>query len=255
MSIHGLLFDLDGVFHVGDQLLPGAIGTLRFLRANSIPFRIVTNTTTRSRTSLVARMRELGLPLEVDDVITAPFAAALYLKTLEDPRCRFIVSSNTRTEFASFVDYETDPELIVLGDFEDQVSYPLLNSVFNQIMNGSELVALHKGRFWEAKTGLKVDLGLFVAGLEYTTGKSATIIGKPSPAIFELALKELQLDAGKCAMIGDDIDNDVGGAQRAGLTGILIRTGKYQPNSEIGNAVRPDCVINSLAEVSLLING
>ncbi len=254
MPIRGLLFDLDGVFHVGDQLLSGAVETLDFLSGNSIPFRIVTNTTTRSRASLVARMRSLGLPLEVGDVITAPFAAALHLKTLNRPRCRFIVSPDTRNEFIGFENHETDPQIIVLGDFEDQVSYPMLNSIFNQMVAGAELVALHKGRFWETEAGLKVDLGLFVAGLEYTTGKSATIIGKPSRAIFELALKELQLDASECAMIGDDIYNDVGGAQRAGLKGILIRTGKYRPNWEDGNEVRPDSIIGSLAEVGLLFD-
>ncbi len=253
MGIRGLLLDLDGVFHVGDRLLPGATETLAFLRSRDIPFRIVTNTTTRSRESLVARMREIGLSLESGDVITAPFAAALHLRTLNRPRCRFIVAPDTRSEFAEFVDHEADPDIIVLGDFEDQVSYPLLNSVFNQMMDGAELVALHKGRFWETNNGLKVDLGLFVAGLEYTTGKTATVIGKPSAAIFELALREMGLNANECAMIGDDICNDVAGAQQAGLRGILIRTGKYRANAKPPSETIPDSIIDSLHKLPELI--
>jgi len=253
MPIRGLLFDLDGVFHVGNQLLPGAVETLDFLRANAIPFRIVTNTTTRSRASLVARMRGLGLPLEANDVITAPFAAALYLKTLINPRCRFIVSPDTRSEFAEFGDHETDPELIVLGDFEDQVNYPILNSIFIQMMVGAELVALHRGRFWETEAGLKVDLGLFVAGLEYSTGKTATIIGKPSATIFNLALSEIGVKASECAMIGDDIHNDVLGAQSAGLHGVLVTTGKYRPGYENSAERTPDRIIHSVLEVRDLL--
>ncbi len=253
MGIRGFLLDLDGVFHVGDRLLPGAAETLGILRSRDIPFRIITNTTTRSRASLVARMRGLGLSLEVNDVITAPFAAALYLKKLNHPRCRFIVAPDTRSEFAEYEDHESDPDLIVLGDFEDQVSYPLLNSMFNQMMNGAALVALHKGRFWETEAGLKVDLGLFVAGLEYTTGKTATVIGKPSPTIFALALKELGIPANECAMIGDDLYNDVEGAQSAGLKGILIRTGKYRSGSNADARVIPDRVINSLSDLPQLL--
>lgn len=254
MKTRGLLFDLDGVFHVGDRLLPAARETLEFLRRSSVPFRIVTNTTTRSRASLVARMQSIGLPLEIEDVITAPRAAVLHLRSLSQPRCRFIVAPDTRAEFGEFDEHEFDPGYIVLGDFEDQVGYSLLNSLFNQMMNGAELVALHKGRFWETEAGLKVDLGLFVAGLEYTTGKTATIIGKPSPTIFRMALQELGLSPNECAMIGDDIHNDVGGAQAAGLTGILVTTGKYRPGYESSTSIRPDRVIGSLAEVPVLLS-
>jgi HAD superfamily hydrolase (TIGR01458 family) len=194
-------------------------------------------------------MCTLGLPLEVDDVITTPFAAALHLRTLKNPRCRFIVSPDTRTEFAGFQDHETDPELIVLGDFEEQVSYPMLNSIFNQMMAGAELVALHRGRFWETEAGLKVDLGLFVAGLEYTTGKIATVIGKPSATIFQLALDQIGVKASECAMIGDDLQNDVLGARAAGLIGVLVKTGKYRPGYENSADRPPDRTIRSLFEV------
>lgn len=253
MKYRGLLFDLDGVFHVSDRLLPDAVETVQLLRDRAVPFRIVTNTTTRSRTSLVTRMNAIGLPIVADDLITAPYAALLHLRSLQSPRCRFVLADDVRTEFAEFADNDGSPEYIVLGDFEDQVAYPLLNSIFNQMMAGAELIALHKGRFWETSEGLKVDLGLFVAGMEYTTGKRATVIGKPSPRIFELALKELNLNANECAMIGDDIHNDVGGSQAAGLTGILIRTGKYRPDYETNSTIIPHAVIDSLGEVERLL--
>jgi HAD superfamily hydrolase (TIGR01458 family) len=253
MKYRGLLFDLDGVFHVSDRLLPGAVETLQLLRDRKIPFRIVTNTTTRSRASLVAKLNAIGLPLETSDLVTAPFAAQLYLRSLNNPRCRFVVADDVRTEFTEFVNDDESPQHIVLGDFEAQVSYTLLNSIFNQIISGAELIALHKGRYWETDSGLKVDLGLFVAGLEYTTGKTATVIGKPSPRIFEIALRELNLSARECAMIGDDLYNDVAGAQAVGLAGILVRTGKYRPEDESTASLTPDCIIDSLAAISSML--
>lgn len=252
-KFRGLLFDLDGVFFVGDQLLPGACETLELLRSRRIPFRIITNTTTCSRATLIKRVRGMGLPLEIDDLINAAHAATLYLRALERPRCRFVVCPDTRTEFAEFADVKDKPDYIVLGDIEDQVDYALLNSLFNQIMNGAELIALHKGRFWQTTEGLKVDLGLFVAGLEFATGRTATVIGKPSPMIFAAALREMGVAAADCAMIGDDLHNDVGGAQSAGIRGILTRTGKYRPGYENSGEVRPDHIIDSLAELWQLV--
>lgn len=251
--VRGLLLDLDGVFHVGNQLLPGAAETLVWLRERQVPFRIVTNTTTRSRLSLAAKLNGIGLPLQPTDLITAPRAAAIYLNSLQSPRCRIVVADDVRSEFAEFEAYEDNPQYIVLGDFEEQVSYPLLNSIFNQLMAGAELIALHKGRYWQVESGLKVDLGLFVAGFEFTTGKSATVIGKPSSLIFQLALGELGIRPGECAMIGDDVVNDVGGAQAAGLAGILIRTGKYRPGDEKRGGIVPDRVLDSLTELPAML--
>lgn len=245
-TVRAALFDLDGVFHVGDRLLPGAAATLAFLRERGIPFRIITNTTTRSRASLTEKLRRLGLPLAPGDLITAPYAGALYLRARPDARCRFVMTADARGEFAAFADCDDRPDLIVLGDIEDQVSYALLNSLFNQIMSGAELIALHKGRYWQVPEGLKVDLGLFVAGLEYTTGKPATIIGKPAPLIFEMAMRELNVTPTDCIMIGDDLVNDIGGAQALGIRGVLVRTGKYRHDDESRGTIIPDLVIDSL---------
>ncbi len=256
MNYRGLLLDLDGVFHVGDQLLPGAVDALEMLRARRVPFRIVTNTTTRSRSSLAEKMRRIGLPIVTGDMITATYAALLYLRSLrslESPRCRFVMTDDARSEFSEMRDYDDNPEYVVLGDIEEQATYSLLNSIFNQMMAGAQLIALHKGRYWQVPEGLKVDLGLFVAGLEYTTGKKATVIGKPEPLIFQMALTELGLKPLECAMIGDDLYNDVAGAQNAGIAGVLIKTGKYRPNQKPDQKITPDRTLNSLFELEALL--
>ena len=95
-------------------------------------------------------------------------------------------------------------------------------------MDGAELIALQKNRYWETSEGLSLDAGPFVSALEYATGREAEVVGKPSPAFFELALGELGVSADRAAMVGDDVEADVGGAMDAGLAGILVRTGKYR---------------------------
>jgi HAD superfamily hydrolase (TIGR01458 family) len=248
-GVKGFLFDLDGVFHVGDNVVPGAIETIAYLRFHNIPHRFTTNTSTRSRESLANKLQGIGLPITAKEIISSPYAAVLYLRGRSDPRCHFVLAEDAIRDFAEFTTTDDHPNVIVLGDVGDRWSYALLNDLFRMMMDGAELIALHKGRYWQVEDGLRMDIGAFVAGLEYVTSKPATIIGKPSQSFFELALKELGLSAEQVAMIGDDIVSDVGGAQAAGLRGILVKTGKYREEIAEQSPVQPDLILKSIDEL------
>lgn len=120
-------------------------------------------------------------------------------------------------------------------------------------MNGAELVALHRNKFWQTEAGLQMDIGAFVAGLEYVTGKSATVLGKPSPEFFAAALSRIGLKPGETAIIGDDIDTDIGTAQTLGIMGILVKTGKYRAAYAQASGITPDLVLDSIADLGGLL--
>lgn len=246
-----LLLDLDGVLYVGGQLIPGARDSIQYLRDHQIPFRVVTNTTTRTRASLAEDVTAMGLDLSPEEIISASYAGVLHLRSLGAPRCRLIMTDNAKEDFFEFPQENRSPDVIVFGD-QDHWDYPLLNELFNQIMNGAEMVALHKGRYWQVEDGLRADLGLFIAGLEYVTGKTATVIGKPSEQFFHLALSEMSTQPMDAMMVGDDIVNDVNGAQHTGLRGVLVKTGKYRPGYEHTTGLAPDVIIESIAELPRL---
>jgi HAD superfamily hydrolase (TIGR01458 family) len=248
-DVRGFLLDLDGVFHVGDKLLPGAAETLSYLRTNKIPYRFTTNTTTRSRQALAAKLQGIGLDVTAPEIISAPYAASLHLRSMGNPSCHLVLADDTKQDFTEFPATDDTPDAIVLGDIGNRWSYDLLNQLFRMMMNGAELIALHKGRYWQVEDGLQMDIGAFVAALEYVTGKTATIIGKPSASFFQLAVQELGLTAGQVAMIGDDIDSDIGGAQEAGLTGILVKTGKYRKEHADASPAQPDGVLDSITDL------
>jgi HAD superfamily hydrolase (TIGR01458 family) len=107
-------------------------------------------------------------------------------------------------------------------------------------MHGAKLIAIHKNRFWQTEYGLQMDIGGFVDALEYASGVNAMIIGKPSPDFFQVALDEMGLKSTEVAIIGDDIDVDVGGGQQVGLKGILVKTGKYRQSYADTSAIKPD---------------
>jgi len=102
-------------------------------------------------------------------------------------------------------------------------------------------------RFFESDGRLKLDVGPFVSALEYGCGRKAKLVGKPSLDFFRSAVAKLDLEPGEVAMVGDDLESDVGGAMDAGLTGILVKTGKYRPDTEKDRSFRPDYSLDSIA--------
>ncbi len=244
---------MDGVVHVGNSPVPGAADTLRYLDSKGIPYRFLTNTTTLPPEKLWRKMVNLGLPVTSDVIVTVHQAAVAYLRRNPNGKCYLLVDDNVLPVYKGLPQSESHPDYIVMGDIGNRWSYTLLNEIFNLVMDGAEMVALHKGRFWQTERGLRIDIGTFVSGLEYSTGKQATVIGKPSPTFFETALNGLGLDKKEVIMVGDDIETDIGGAQRAGIAGVLVKTGKYRPEDVERSSVVPDAVLSSVAELKDLL--
>ena len=118
---------------------------------------------------------------------------------------------------------------------------------------GARLIALHKNRYCRREDGIGLDVGPFVAALEYAANTQAVVVGKPSPDFFQLALDDMGATAADTMMVGDDIDADIGGAQGAGLKAVQVRTGKYTESDLEHPTVRPDFHIDSIATLPDLI--
>lgn len=249
-NIKGYLFDLDGTVYIEKDPIPGAIDALNRLRERGLPLRMTTNTTTKSRATLYKKMVELGLPLHEEEIYPVIRAAQDYLRGLGSPRCQFLLTDDPLQDFAEFPTDDVNPEIILIGDVGKYWDYKLVQKIFNMVMNGAEMVALHKGRYWQTETGLQVDTGCFIAGLEFVTSKIATVIGKPSKSFFQLVLDDIGLQPHEVVMVGDDIINDVKGAQDAGIPGILVRTGKYREDLVARSGVTPDLTIDSVADLT-----
>ncbi|MBU0982360.1 MAG: TIGR01458 family HAD-type hydrolase [candidate division Zixibacteria bacterium] len=227
-DIRGLLIDLDGVMYVGDHPVAGAVSAIEYLWERAIPFRFTTNTTTKSLESLRLKLNRLGVPAESHEIFGVIQVAQSLLRSKGDPTCLFLLTEDPLSDFSEFRTDDEKPDVIVVGDIGKVWDYRLMNRLCRMVMNGSELIALHKGRYWQTENGLRVDIGAFVAGIEYVTGVEARVVGKPLAEFFGLAVDSMGLERSQVAMIGDDIESDVGGAQRAGMLGVLVKTGKYR---------------------------
>ncbi|MGZ4352317.1 MAG: HAD-IIA family hydrolase, partial [Gaiellaceae bacterium] len=136
------------------------------------------------------------------------------------------------------------------GDEPGRVfSYLNLLRAFHELKGGAELYCLHKNRWWQTADGPRLDAGAFVAGLEFAAEVEATVLGKPSPEYFAAACEALDADPELTWMVGDDVEGDIAGAQRYGLRTILVRTGKFRPDDVERAGVRPDAIVNSIANL------
>jgi HAD superfamily hydrolase (TIGR01458 family) len=221
-----------------------------------VPYRLVTNTTSRSRAMLVQRLRGYGFEVTAEDVFTATLAGGQMARdagyacmapfvpeaALEDLQA-FDLVGGTSGRSADRV-----PDAVLVGDLAERWTYGLMQEAFDHLMAGAVLVALSRDRYWLQGERLTLDAGPFVAGLEFATGKNARVAGKPSAAFYAAALASLGRSVSRSAvMIGDDLWSDVQGAQQAGLQGWLVRTGKYRASALRESGVEPDRVLDSVA--------
>ena len=249
-----ILFDLDGVFYVGDDVIPGARETLNWIKAQGIPHLFLTNTTSKPRSALVAKLARLGLPITEDQLLTPAVATRSWLARHGRGRVALFVPPATREEFSGLT-LVTQPraeavDAVVIGDLGEDWDFARLNQAFRLLMQQPNpvLIALGMTRYWMAPDGLRLDVAPFIMALQHATGLTPLVLGKPARAFFETALEMLACPVDQAVMIGDDIRGDVKGAQDAGLAALLVRTGKFRPADLFGE-VRPDAVISSIAEL------
>jgi HAD superfamily hydrolase (TIGR01458 family) len=255
-GIDGLLLDIDGVLVVSWEAIPGSIEAVRWLRSRELPFRLITNTTTHARRDLAGTLGAAGFDVAADEIVTAVVATAAYLRSTHPGAATFVLSDGDPSgdmNGVALVDRPEGADVVVIGGACDDFSYDAINRVFRRVMDGAALVGMHRNRYWRTSDGLQVDAGAFIAGLEYASGATATICGKPAAEYFRGALDSLGVPASRALMVGDDVENDVMGAQAAGIGGVLVRTGKFRPGDLDRHS--PDHVVDALADLPALLGG
>lgn len=227
--IQGVLLDLEGVLYVGDYPLPGAREALLSLRAAGIPVRYVTNATRSTRDAIIRRLAGMGLDVSLQHLFTPVVAARQYL-TAHQWTPHLLVHPKIQSEFTDLLGGA--PDVVLLGDAGPAFSYEALNRCFRLLLEGLPLLAMGSNRYFREDDGLSLDLGPFVAALEYAAELEAVVLGKPSADFFLAAVHSLDLPPQDVVMVGDDAEMDVRGALAAGLQGALVQTGKYRDGDE-----------------------
>lgn len=250
--VAGALLDIDGVLHVGMRPVPGAADALRALSARGIAYRFLTNSTTASRVTLGASLREIGLPVRDEELVTAPVATADYIRhRWPGARCYLIAKGDVDRDFAEagltvLPDDATEADVVVIGGAEERLTYERMNRAYRLLVAGARLVAMHRNPAWRTADGMQLDSGPYVIALEAAAGVRAITVGKPALTFFREALRLLGVPPRRVVMVGDDARNDLLPARRLGLRTVLVRTGKPVADGDTEHA---DFVLDSIADL------
>lgn len=252
-SYDGFLIDLDGVVWLGHDPIEGAADALATLGEMGKPFVFVTNSPRITPAEQARILKEHGIETDESRVVTAG-STLLGLAADNLPEGATIIATGTsgfreqvRTagyEILSNDRWDEAEGVLVTG--HPGFDYDELKAAAMAVRSGVFFAATGRDPTMPMPDGLWPGTGSILAAIETAGGRRAVVAGKPERPIFEAGVRVLGLPGGsKVAMIGDRVDTDEGGAQRAGLDGILV-TGN---DSAAAPDVTPDHEIGRLADL------
>ncbi|XP_043912538.1 phospholysine phosphohistidine inorganic pyrophosphate phosphatase [Protopterus annectens] len=254
-SVKGILLDVCGVLYDcgGDGIvIPGSVEAVTRIKKAGLKLRFCTNESQATREKFITKLNLVGYDISAEEIF-APGPAVCQILKERGLRPHLLVHDGLLPEFEQ-ID-QSNPNCVVIGDAADNFSYENLNNAFRHLieMEKPVLISLGKGRYYKERDGLNLDVGVYMKALEYACDIQGEVVGKPAKAFFMAALADMGVEPHEALMIGDDIVNDVGGAQQCGMKALQVRTGKYRPCDECHPEVKADGYVNNLAEAVTLI--
>lgn len=254
-SFAGYAFDLDGTLYVDDALLPWAAETISRIRAGGGRIAFVTNKPLETAAEYAAKLTRLGVPADVDEVVTSIDALVLYMQS-RHPGARVMAISEPAVHealVAAGFPITDDPATadVVAVAFDRTFSYEKLTAAYRAVrLHGAALVATNPDPYCPTAEGGIPDCAAMLAAIEACTGvRAEAIVGKPSPHMAEAVLKRLEIPASAAAMVGDRLATDVAMARSFGLTAVLVLTGATNRDDIATSPFQPDYAIEGLDEL------
>jgi HAD superfamily hydrolase (TIGR01450 family) len=228
-----LLADLDGVVYKGADAIPYAVESINRC-ASTIAVGYVTNNAARTDVSVADHLRSLGLVVEPSDVVTSPQAAVRLLAGLVDPGATVLViggdglsSEVSKGGFVPTFSALDNPAAVIQG-FAPSVGWEQLAEAsfalqLPESAGGIPWVATNTDWTIPVARGIAPGNGTLVSAVHTAVGRLPVVAGKPEVAIFEEAVRRFQ--AKKALFLGDRLDTDILGANRAGIASVFVLTG------------------------------
>ena len=244
-----ILFDIDGVLEFQGRAYPGAPELLDSLRRKGIIIRILTNSTLKSRKHCTAKLTQRGFHILEEEVITASYATAKYLKNLNPKSCWVMLNGKGIEEFKGLHFDSDSPEYVVVGDYREGFNFENMNKAIKLLLAGSKLIVMIPEKVDHSLGKVELTVGAYGKMLEDAAGIEATWIGKPNKYIFEMTLDTLEIDRKNVLMVGDRVATDIIGARAAGIKSILVKTGEFK-ECDLDGDVQPDYIVDSVREIA-----
>lgn len=251
--IRGLVIDMDGVLWRGDEAVPGLTRFIDILRQKNIRFILATNNNTQTPASFAEKATRLGAEVRPEEVLTATTATIHYLHQCYPAGTRLYAigekALKDQLQAAGFILAEKEVRAVVAA-LDRNLNYEIIKRATLLINDGAAFIGANPDVVYPTPEGLVPGSGMVLAAIQATTGRPPLIIGKPEMWMFRIALERMGLAAKQCASLGDRLDTDIAGGQRAGLKSILVLSGVTDLETLSASSIQPDWVFPSIAEIT-----
>ncbi len=248
-TLRALVIDVDGVLWHGKQSLPGVPEFFGFLHAHQISFVIATNNSARPASDVVDRLAQMGAHIDETNVLTSAQATALYLQHIAPHGARvYLIGGEGLAQAvtrAGFQLVDKDAEFVVSG-IDWTLTYEKLKRATIEIRKGAKFIGTNGDKTFPSEDGVVPGAGSILAAIQTATDVAPLIIGKPERAMFDMAVEIMGATRETTATLGDRLDTDIEGGQRAGLKSILVMTGVTTPQVLSQSSIQPDCAFDDL---------
>ena len=254
-DIKAVEIDMDGVLWRGNTPLPGLEKLFAFLHKQAIPFMLATNNANKTPTQYQQRLANFGVTIKRENVLTSSLATAAYLQNELEPGSKiFVIGADgireaiTEAGFTIVPD-SSRPVAAVVSAIDFALTYDKLKHAVLLIQRGARFVGSNGDLSFPAEDGFHPGAGSILAAIQAATGVTPTVIGKPEPYMFKVAVQKMGTKPEETAMIGDRLETDILGGQRAGLKTILVTTGVDNEASIQEKGIEPDVIFSGINEL------
>ena len=246
-----LLLDLDGVVYKGEIVIPHAVESIN-RAAETLRVGYITNNASRTDVSVAQHLVSLGLRVTAADVVTSPQAAVRVLATLVEPgSCILVVGGDglvSEVENAGYIvtrSAEDAPDAVIQG-FAPHVGWEHLAEASFALHTGIPWVATNTDWTIPVARGVAPGNGTLVSAVHLAVGRLPVFAGKPEKAIFDVAGE--RFGAERALVVGDRLDTDILGGNRADMDTALVLTGIDQLKQALSASatMRPTYIIDDL---------
>jgi len=258
-GIAALIFDMDGTLVRGAEPLPGLQNLFTFLQSRPMPFVIATNNATKSPLDYKRKFAQFGVEIAIEQILTSATATAQYLHKELEPGSKIYMIGQPALKlalqeagFRIVTDAKNVAAVVVGGD--PNLTYEKLKTATLLIQRGARLIGTNPDVVYPAEEGFIPETGTTLAALQAATGIQPILIGKPEPHLFDLAVAQLGCAPAHTAVVGDRLETDILGGQRAGLKTILTTTGIDNEATIPEKNIHPDWIVNGLDDLISLLN-
>jgi HAD superfamily hydrolase (TIGR01450 family) len=252
----GFIIDIEGVLIRGDTLIPPALKAIAVLQELEKEIIFLSNISDLTRVEVAAKLHQLGFAIPPHRVMTAAYAAALFLQEKYPGKKSLLLigTSSFQKELSDlgFIITEDSAaaEVVVVG-LDYQLNYQKICEAAKAIKKGCLFVAANLAKVKLTSDGFVVGPGFTVKGLEYATNRQAQLAGKPSHFMFKQAIGQLGLPPDQVLTIGDKLEEDIFGGFSIGTSTCLVLSGATDKNEILNRCkdYRPDFILEDLSEL------